>query len=74
MKNEWTLTEESDGTVRVVKAEGGNDPKLRAALLELQEAAWSRSWSRLRKARDKIFRVTGVRLTGRLEAMQQEQH
>lgn len=38
-------------------------------LIELQTACWSRSWTRLTAARAAIFQATGIRLTGKLEAL-----
>jgi len=42
---------------------------LRDALIALQDASWARSWSRLKAARKRVEELTGIPLTGRLQAM-----
>jgi hypothetical protein len=36
--------------------------ELRAVLSELEKAAWARSWSRLKRARENVYQMTSVDL------------
>lgn len=47
-------------------AQDADGDDLRDALMRLEAAAWSRSWSGLKKARARVREVTGVELRGRL--------
>lgn len=53
----------------VQASSGLNLHALEEALMQLESAAWSRSWKRLKAARQGVANVTGIKLTGRLAAM-----
>jgi hypothetical protein len=46
--------------------------QLPALLIELQAASWSRSWSRVLKAREQVRLLTGIEVTGPLKASLRE--
>ena len=42
---------------------------LEHALMALESAAWSRSWTRLQQARRQVHGITSIRLVGKLAKM-----
>jgi uncharacterized membrane-anchored protein len=42
--------------------------QLPALLIELQAASWSRSWTRVLKARERVKELTGIEVSGPLKA------
>jgi len=45
---------------------------LEQALMALESAAWSRSWTRLQSARRQVHGITSIRLVGKLAKMLEE--
>jgi len=46
--------------------------QLEHALMALESAAWSRSWTRLQQARRQVHGLTSIRLVGKLAKMLEE--
>jgi hypothetical protein len=53
---------------RVITLLRSERAELTAALIELQAASWSRSWTRVLKARERVKELTGIEVSGPLKA------